>query len=121
MNWTDLLERWEKRKSEAQAQSALAPVAKIMEQVLEEARMVDGVPELEKMIGTADMAKLMGVTAKTARKRCAAGLIEDARKPAGSSKSDEWKAPLSSVLAFNTGKRRRKTGPRLWVPDAKAS
>lgn len=107
MTLAELLGRYERRRAEAAALRATAPVANVYTLVLEELREVDGVPAIKRKVNTRIAAQIEGVDRSTIAKRCADGWYQNAEK---TSDAGEWRVPLSD-LRSSTRPRQRARGP----------
>ncbi len=101
MTLSELLVWYERRRAEAAALQSTAPLATVYDQVIEELRAVDGVPEIESKVDTRTAGRIEGVNRSTIAKRCAEGWYPNADK---TSEAGEWRLPLSDL--------RRPTRPR---------
>lgn len=114
MTLAELLARFERRRAEAEALAATAPVANVYALVLEELRQVDGVPTIEPKVSTTNAAQLEGVDRSTIAKRCAEGWYPNAEKTSDG-QGGEWRIPLSDLRSPARPRHggRGPTTPRL--------
>lgn len=115
MNVDDLVVRYERRRAEALRIGAMAPAAKVYDEVLEDIRRLDGTPETGRMVDTAEAARLLSLCSTTIRRKCAAGEIEGAVKTSGA--TGDWRMPIASIYRMMGRRAEATTAPRLWSPN----
>lgn len=101
----DLLAEYERRREQAAAIGATAPVAKLYERVISELAAVDGVPDTARLMDTAEAAHVLGREAVTVARMCGRGEFEGAHKTSGA--TGEWRIPAKSVYAKLRPERKR--------------
>lgn len=104
----DVLSDLERQKAEAQSMEAQAPVAKVLEHVIDQLRAVDGVPDMDRRVNTREAGSILGLAPETVAIRCGQGHYPGAEK---TSECGEWRIPLRAI--YRAGKGRAATVQRL--------
>ena len=114
MRLSELIERYQRQKTEAEQIHATAPLGSMLGMVLEDLRSLDGIEVDDRMLTTSEAADLLGVARKTVAAWASNGRFPRARK---TSKSGEWRISSREVYRLvGQQPEGRYTTPKLWEP-----
>lgn len=95
MTTHDLIEKYESQKKSAEAYDAEAPVAKVLDSVIEDLKGVKSATgRTSRYYTTEEVAERQSLHPRTISDRCADGYYEGAFK---TSEHGEWRIPVESV------------------------
>jgi hypothetical protein len=96
MTLRELLEIYERRRSEAERVGAMAPLAEVYRLVIEEIQGVQGSPGSGRWLSASEAAQILGMDRKTVAIWAAQGKFPGATKD---EKTAEWHLPVASVFS----------------------
>lgn len=113
MTLAELVAELERQRAEAATRAYLAPVARVLDEVLAAVRRVDEMPTAARLVSTREAGQFLGLAPKTVARWCAAGRFPGAVKTNG--RRGDWRIPLAVV--YQVAGRARSAAPtevRLW-------
>ena len=94
MKLAELVLEYEGRRLEAERHGATAPSATVYGIVLDELRALDGIAVQDRMMDTAEAARVLSLAPKTVAKWAGEGRFSGAHK---TSDAGEWRIPAQAV------------------------
>lgn len=104
MRVPQLINRYTRRKRQAEELDVLAPLASVYDAVLDDLRRLDGVDARPSPLTTSEAAEQLGVEPRTVAKWCRQGRLPNAYKT-GEDGEGEWRIPPEDVDAGPTNEQ----------------